>query len=113
RLTLPVCPPGDPMIGQASIAFGKPNPADLLASPGLRWVHLSSAGYEQYDRDDLRVALRGRGVPLSNSSTVYAEPCAEHVLAMMTSLSRRLPQALDNQRREHAWGYIQVREHMR
>jgi phosphoglycerate dehydrogenase-like enzyme len=52
-------------------------------------------------------------VPLSNTSTVYAEPCAEHVLAMMTSVSRRLPQALDNQRREHAWGYIQVREHIR
>jgi hypothetical protein len=26
RLTLPVCPAGDPLIGQASIAFGKPNP---------------------------------------------------------------------------------------
>src|SRR5690349_7806593 len=86
RLTLPVCPPGDPLIGQASIVFGKPNPDDLLTIPRLRWIHLTSAGYEQYDREDLRVALRQRGVPLTNTSTVYAEPCAEHVLAMMTGL---------------------------
>jgi phosphoglycerate dehydrogenase-like enzyme len=34
---------------------------------------------------------------------VYAEPCAEHVLAFMLAQARRLPQSLDNQRTERNW----------
>jgi phosphoglycerate dehydrogenase-like enzyme len=40
---------------------------------------------------------------------VYEEPCAEHCLAMMLALARRLPQCLlDQQRPDHPW---QAAEH--
>jgi phosphoglycerate dehydrogenase-like enzyme len=69
----------------------------------LRWVHLTSAGYARYDRDDLRAALRARGTVLTNSSMVYAEPCAEHVFAMMLALARRLPPCVADQITSRAW----------
>jgi phosphoglycerate dehydrogenase-like enzyme len=65
-------------------------------------VHLSSAGYTRYDTDAVRNAVRSRGAVLTNSSAVYEEPCAEHALAMMLALARRLPQSLEDQRAEPA-----------
>lgn len=82
----------------AQVVFGQPEPASLLANPNLRWVHLSSAGYTRYDRDDLRAAFQSRGVALTNSSHVFNEPCAQHLAAMILALARQLPQCLDNQR---------------
>jgi phosphoglycerate dehydrogenase-like enzyme len=79
----------DPELERADVAFGQPDPAQVMRLPRLRWVHLTSAGYTRYDRDDLRSALRARGAALTNSSAVYAEPCAEHAFAMMLALARR------------------------
>ena len=81
----------DPQLADADVAFGQPNPDALLNLPKLKWVHLTSAGYERYDRADLRSALSSRGTILTNSSSVYDEPCAEHAFAMMLALARRLP----------------------
>ncbi len=87
----------------AQILFGQPDPDALLSSRSVRWVHLSSAGYTRYDREDVRAALRGGGAVLTNSSNVFAEPCAQHLAAMMLALARRLPQCLDNQRGARTW----------
>jgi phosphoglycerate dehydrogenase-like enzyme len=51
----------------------------------------------------VRAALAARGAALTTSSGVYDEPCAEHALAMMLALARRLPQALDAQRTDRGW----------
>ena len=59
--------------------------------------------YTRYDRDDLRSALRSRGVALTTSSHVYDEPCAQHLLTMMMSLARQLPYAQDDQRGPRTW----------
>lgn len=88
-----------PVEAAAQVVFGQPDPASLLKNPDLRWVHLSSAGYTRYDRDDLRETFRARGVTLTNSSSVFDEPCAQHLAAMIFALARQLPQSLDNQRR--------------
>ena len=93
----------DPELEKADVAFGQPDPGQVIALPRLRWVHLTSAGYTRYDRDDLRAALKARGAALTNSSTVYAEPCAEHVFAMMLALARRLPQCLVDQQTTRGW----------
>jgi phosphoglycerate dehydrogenase-like enzyme len=93
----------DPGLERADIAFGQPDPAQVMRLPRLRWVHLTSAGYTRYDRDDLRSALRGRGATLTNSSAVYAEPCAEHAFAMMLALARRLPQCVVDQQTTRPW----------
>nr|HWA83514.1 hypothetical protein [Fimbriimonadaceae bacterium] len=45
---------------EADIAFGQPDADQIMGLPFLRWVHLTSAGYTRYDRDDLRAALRAR-----------------------------------------------------
>ncbi|HSI86472.1 MAG TPA: D-2-hydroxyacid dehydrogenase [Candidatus Methylacidiphilales bacterium] len=76
------------------IAFGQPGVAGVLASDTLRWVHVSSAGYTRYDTPEFRAAAQSRGLALTNSSSVYDEPCAEHVLAFMLGAARQLPRGL-------------------
>jgi len=99
----------DPQLEEADVAFGQPNPEALLNLPLLKWVHLTSAGYERYDRADLRAAFASRGTILTNSSSVYDEPCAEHAFAMMLALARRLPDAWERQRTDHAWPAAAIR----
>lgn len=99
----------DAALAGADVAFGQPSPDQVLAATRLRWVHLNSAGYASYDRDDLRGALAARGGVLTTSSGVYDEACAEHVLAMMLALARRLPQALDAQRTDRGWDSVGAR----
>jgi phosphoglycerate dehydrogenase-like enzyme len=103
----------DPQLDQADIALGQPDPAQVIASKRLKWVHLDSAGYTRYDREDLRAALRARGAVLSNSSSVYNEPCAQHVLAMMLAFARQLPQSMLNQQTDRAWRYTEFRANSR
>src|SRR5688500_6886952 len=80
----------NPPFDAADVAFGQPDPELVLQSPKLKWVQLDSAGCTRYDRDDLRSALRARGAALTNASTVFDDPCAHHVLAMMLAFARRL-----------------------
>ena len=93
----------DPVPGDTDIIFGQPDPAALLRDGPLRWVQLTSAGYTRYDRDDVRAALRKHGGALTNSSAVFAEPCAQHLAAMMLALARQLPRSVDNQRGARSW----------
>src|SRR5688500_4962412 len=58
----------DPVVRDSDVAFGQPNLEDVIASPRLKWIHLSTAGYARYDRDDLRGAMRGREAVMTNSS---------------------------------------------
>lgn len=98
---------------EADIAFGQPDAATAMRAEKLRWAHLNSAGYTPYDRDDFKGALRMRGAVMTNSSAVYDEPCAQHLLAMMLSLARGLPRALDEQRTNHDWQMTLIRERSR
>jgi phosphoglycerate dehydrogenase-like enzyme len=100
----------DPALLGADVALGQPAVDGLLASPRVRWAHLTSAGYTRYDVDDVRAALVSKGITLTTSSTVYAEPCAEHVLAMMLAQARRLPDSLDAQRTGRTWDSVVRRE---
>jgi len=93
----------DPLLEQADIALGQPDPAQTIALQRLKWVHLTSAGYTRYDRDDIRQAIRRRGAIMTNSSNVYAEPCAQHLLSMMLGMARRLPQSMADQLGPQTW----------
>jgi phosphoglycerate dehydrogenase-like enzyme len=86
-------------LADCDIAFGQPDPQIVIES-NLRWVHLSSAGYTNYDNDAVREGLRKRGAILTNSSSVYDEPCAQHALAMMLAFARRLPQCWQDQTKQ-------------
>ena len=93
----------DAVPADTEVIFGQPDPAALLRPGPLRWVQLTSAGYTRYDRDDVRAAVREHGGALTNSSAVFAEPCAQHLAAMMFALARQLPRSVDNQRGPRSW----------
>jgi phosphoglycerate dehydrogenase-like enzyme len=93
----------DPLLTQADVAFGQPDPQQVIELGRLRWVHLTTAGYTRYDTPAVREALGRRGAALTTSSSVYEEPCAEHALAMMLALARQLPQAGIEQQADRAW----------
>jgi Phosphoglycerate dehydrogenase and related dehydrogenases len=99
----------DEGIAGADVAFGQPAVEDCFRCERLKWIALTAAGYTRYDREDLKEALRARGGALTNASAVFADPCAQHVLAMMLGLARRLPESLDAQRGARTWDYHERR----
>lgn len=76
------------------IAFGQPNAGSVLASKTLRWLHITSAGYTRYDTSEFRAAAKARRLILTTSSSVYNQPCAEHLLSFLLAGARRLPHSL-------------------
>ena len=98
-------------LSEADAAFGQPPLAAVLASPRVRWVQLSSAGYTSYDQPETRRIFAERGAVLTKSSFVYASPCAEHVLAFMMCWARRLPWALRTQWGDRGWPQGELRQH--
>ena len=101
-------PTGDEQCRAADVALGQPSIEDVIASTTLNWIHLTSAGYTRYDRQDLRAALRSRGGTLTNSSHVYDDPCAQHVLSFMLAHVRQLVPAAASDR-ERVWNYVPLR----
>ena len=93
----------DPLLNEADIAFGQPHPQQVIELQKLKWVHLTTAGYTRYDTQPIRQAMVARRAALTNSSMVYDEPCAEHILSMMMGLARQLPQCMRAQLTDHSW----------
>lgn len=76
---------------------------ELAAStPRLRFIQSISAGTDQYDK----ALLRERGIRLASAAGVNAQAVAEHAMALMLALARRLPEARDNQNARHWRGMI-------
>ena len=86
--------PTDPLMQQADIVLGQPRVDAVLSSPNLKWLQVSTAGYTRYDTPEFRAEMKARGIAVSNSSHVYDDPCAEHVLAFMLANARQLPRGL-------------------
>ncbi|MEK0445709.1 MAG: hypothetical protein RLZZ399_1030 [Verrucomicrobiota bacterium] len=103
----------DPALAQADIAFGQPDPEDCLRNPRLRWVEVSSAGYTRYDTPAFLDAFRQRKAAFTNASSVFADPCAQHVLAMMLALARQILPSYRDQLTDHSWHYTERRYHSR
>lgn len=64
----------------------------------LRFIQSISAGTDQFDRDK----LREHGIRLASAQGVNLRAVAEHAMALMLALTRKLPEARDNQAR-HVW----------
>jgi phosphoglycerate dehydrogenase-like enzyme len=97
----------------SQIAFGSPHAQTASQCEKLLWIHLDTAGYTSFDRADIRQPLIQRRTALTNSSAVYDEPCAQHLLAMIMSLARGLPVALEVQRSDHSWPMQALRSRVR
>jgi phosphoglycerate dehydrogenase-like enzyme len=93
----------------ADIAFGYPDARTIRDCEQLRWLHLHFAGYTAFDSADLKHKLKARGTILTNSSAVYDEPCAQHLLAMILAVARGLPISLDLQRGDKSWPMLSMR----
>jgi phosphoglycerate dehydrogenase-like enzyme len=103
----------DPDLPQADVAFGQPDPAQCLASKKLRWVEVTTAGYTRYDTPEFQETFRARGSIFSNVSEVFADPCAQHVLAMMLALGRQLLPSHRDQLNDRSWHYAERRYNSR
>ena len=103
----------DPRMLEAEVVFGQPDPEAITRSSKLRWLHLSSAGYARYDVQAIRDALKIRSATMTNSSSVFDEPCAQHLMAWLLADSRQLYPAYENQRGPHAWPQNELRQNMR
>lgn len=97
----------------ADVVFGQPDPVTVLQSKTLRWIHLSSAGYAPYDTPEFRNGLKALSAILTNSSSVYDEPCAQHLMAWMLADARQLYPSYDNQLGSRGWPQIDLRENTR
>ena len=74
----------------------------LDAAPNLRFIQSIGAGTDQFDR----AALAARGISLASAAGVNARAVAEHAMALILALARRLPEARDNQAKKHWRGMI-------
>lgn len=95
----------DPALATADVAFGQPVVADCLKHERLRWVEVNSAGYTRFDTPDFKEAFRRRGASFTNASGVFADSCAQHVMAMMLALGRNLLPSHRDQLTDHGWHY--------
>jgi D-2-hydroxyacid dehydrogenase (NADP+) len=76
---------------------------DLLARASkLRFIQSIGAGVDQFPRD----ALVERGIRLASARGVNARAVAEHAMALILALTRRLPEARDNQAKRTWRGMI-------
>ncbi len=103
----------DPELGKADIAFGQPVADECLRFQKLRWVEVTTAGYTRYDTPEFLEAFRARGAAFTNASGVFADPCAQHVMAMMLALGRSLLPSYRDQLTDHSWQYEERRYHAR
>ncbi len=86
--------------------FSRQAVAHLLPHlPCLRWIHTLGAGVEYV----LTPELVQSPVLLTNSAGVYAIPIAEHVLAMILAVARRIPAFVEQQHR-HEWRKVKAEE---
>ena len=99
----------DPLLAEADVAFGQPDAAQCLACPRLRWLEVTTAGYTRYDTAEFREGFRARGAVFTNASSVFADSCAQHVLAMMLALGRRLLPSHREQLTDRSWHYDERR----
>ena len=76
---------------------------ELLAqTERLRFIQSASAGTDQYSKP----LLKERGVRLASAQGVNERAVAEHAMALILALARRLPEARDNQVRRHWRGMM-------
>jgi phosphoglycerate dehydrogenase-like enzyme len=83
-----------PQLSGVDIAFGQPQVEAIAQAPALKWIHVSSAGITRYDTPAFRALAQGRGIAVSNSSSVHCESCATHALSFILAQARQLPLAL-------------------
>jgi phosphoglycerate dehydrogenase-like enzyme len=79
------------------------SPEQIQAATALRWIYSITAATDQF----LTPALASGGVEITNASGVHGPVVAEHALAMILALARRIPSAVRYQERRK-WGLERI-----
>jgi phosphoglycerate dehydrogenase-like enzyme len=74
-------------------------PEQLAITRNLKWIHAPTAAVHQF----LFPKLVNSDVILTNSTEVHGPVVAEHVMALIFALAKKIPQARDLQQK-HVWG---------
>lgn len=82
---------------QATVVFGWPRPKDLAQCQHLKWFQTMWAGSDEYTASGLFPS----GAILTSSAGSNSQSVAEHMLASLLALCRKLPQCRDNQIQGH------------
>ncbi len=80
-------------LAQATVVFGWPRPGDLVRCRNLKWFQTMWAGTDEYTAP----GILPPGAVLTSSAGTNAQSVAEHMLACLLALCRKLPQCRDNQ----------------
>ena len=83
---------------RVTVLMGYVPPADLRTFPRLKWVQSWNAGVDPY----LVPGVLPEGAALTCAAGAYGPAVAEHMLAMLLAIYKRLPDYRDRQRRR-AW----------
>ncbi len=82
-------------IPDADVLVGRPSAEAFRAAKQLRWIHEMGTGIDQY------VSVEGlieSDVTLTNALGPHANPMADHVFALLLSLTHCLPELFEDQR---------------
>src|SRR6478672_8883041 len=74
-------------------------PEQFLAAKKLRWIHSPAAAIHQL----MFAELVNSDVVVTNAREVHAPVVAEHVIAQILALAKKIPQAVRMQQK-HVWG---------
>ena len=74
----------------------------ISVAPRLAFIQSISAGTDQYSRE----ALRAEGIRVASAQGVNERAVAEHAIALILALARRIPEARDNQTAKNWRGMI-------
>jgi phosphoglycerate dehydrogenase-like enzyme len=77
-------------IGDADAVIGEPGPAEVRAGKNLKWVQTMSAGVERILHLSGSNDLRDSSIVLTNNKVVQGPEIADHAMAMLLMMSRRL-----------------------
>jgi phosphoglycerate dehydrogenase-like enzyme len=89
----------DRELPEAEVFFGWSISGERLeAAENLRWIQLASAGVDHIPVKQ----IVERGILLTNARGVHSVAVAEHAVALLLALARKLPEVVDRQR-EGCW----------
>src|SRR5215469_8219695 len=90
----------EPELRDAEIIFTLSlRPEQFRAAPNLGWIHAPTAAVHQF----MFPELINSKVILTNSTEVHGPVVAEHVIALVFALAKKIPQAASFQRKR-VWG---------
>jgi phosphoglycerate dehydrogenase-like enzyme len=87
-------------VGDVEVFYGPPSSELLAAAKALRWIQTPSAGVDVLMR---LPELVENDIVMTNTRGAHGPSIAEHVFALLLSLTRAIPACLEWQKQKH-WG---------